>query len=340
MDYRVLCSIRGLKLNGIDTYKTPHFILSNDDSLRIEIFHTNDFKEKIGSANYTLPFDNKTFAVALMQATDEMTSWGRSQIANKLTEQTIYIGQHLRDFLHFLWFIKDNGICSTISIGHVQSENILMYASEISYMTNCFGDINDVCFSKQEMDLADSILKKYISICPGNPIEIHNELLLGDDEDIVPKLTTFQNLPNQNDKINNYRITRAWTFITKARLTHVLPMKIALFIPVLECLFSSESNEVTQKVSERVAFYIGNNSMERQGIFMTIKDAYNLRSKYFHGQELISKHQIVDNLKLLSLKMDYLLRKIFTKIILEDSAIFNETNQNKFDEHMSNIIFK
>ena len=138
----------------------------------------------------------------------------------------------------------------------------------------------------------------------------------------------------------NYRITRAWTFLLKSRMTHVLPMKIAFTIPVLECLFSTDANEVTQKVSERAAFYFGKDNTERQGIFDIIKDVYNLRSKYFHGQELKSKHESIDNQKLLSLSMDCLLRRIFTKVIMEDSALFNEFDQNKFDKDMSSIIFK
>jgi len=117
-------------------------------------------------------------------------------------------------------------------------------------------------------------------------------------------------------------------------------MKIAFTIPVLECLFSTDANEVTQKVSERAAFYFGKDNTERQGIFDIIKDVYNLRSKYFHGQELKSKHESIDNQKLLSLSMDCLLRRIFTKVIMEDSALFNEFDQNKFDKDMSSIIFK
>jgi len=340
MDYRMLCSIQGLKLDGIDFYKIPHFVLCDDANTRNELFNNEDFLKKVGTINYPLQFENRVYAIAKINFLDEMLNWNRINITNKLTEQTIFIGQHLRDFLHFLWFVKDNSISSTMNIGHVQHEEILMYTSEISSITNRFGEVNDTLFSKSEFDLAIEMQKKYIEISPGKPIEIQNDLLLKEDEEIVPRLSRFKNVPNKEDKVPNYRIARAWTFMTKARLSDVLAMKIAFYIPVLECLFCTDSNEVTHKVSERAAFYIGSDYKERFGIYKTIKEAYALRSKYFHGQELIAKHQDIDNQKLLSLKMDYIIRKVLAKIILKDGNIFNEPNQQVFEENMTSLIFK
>ena len=340
MDYRILCSIRGLQLQGMQDYKTDKFILCNNDEFRKELFHSDDFNKKIGAINYTFPFDGKAFGVALIQATPEMLSWNKAEIANKLTEQTIFVGQHLRDFLHFLWFVKDCGIAPVLNIGVVHDKELLFYFSEISYTTNRYGESNDVYFSKSDLDMAGEFLAKYISVCPGKPIEIDESLLIQSTDEVKPHSSIHKITPNPKENVVNYRITRAWTFLLKSRMTHVLPMKIAFTIPVLECLFSTDANEVTQKVSERAAFYIGKDNTERQGIFDIIKDVYSLRSKYFHGQKLQSKHESIDNQKLLSLSMDCLLRRIFTKAILEDSALFNELDQNKFDKDMSSIIFK
>lgn len=69
-----------------------------------------------------------------------------------------------------------------------------------------------------------------------------------------------------------------------ARSESVLPLKIMNYCSVLECLFTSDNTEVTHKVAERFARFIGKDFEDRKRLFKLVKDTYKIRSKAVHGQ--------------------------------------------------------
>ncbi|WP_175423365.1 MULTISPECIES: hypothetical protein [Bacillus] len=53
------------------------------------------------------------------------------------------------------------------------------------------------------------------------------------------------------------RLDRAHYFTLGARVSSILPMKIASYCNALECLFTTDKSEVSRKIAERVALMLG-----------------------------------------------------------------------------------
>jgi hypothetical protein len=106
------------------------------------------------------------------------------------------------------------------------------------------------------------------------------------------------------------RVARAEAFITMARSSPILPLKIYNYCTALECLFNTDASEISHKIAERTALLLGDSSKEKYEIFDTIKDAYSVRSKSTHGK-IINKSN--EHLIHLSECLDNLLRSFFHK---------------------------
>ena len=90
-------------------------------------------------------------------------------------------------------------------------------------------------------------------------------------------------------------------------------MKLSLYIPVFESLFSSGNIE-RDIMSKRVANYLEVSKEENDKI---LNDAYLFTHKYIHGSELIN-YKMPDEQIELSKQIDEIIRKVFTKIIIND----------------------
>jgi len=125
------------------------------------------------------------------------------------------------------------------------------------------------------------------------------------------KSNTYLKYPEANPfgkELN--RISRAESFITIARSNSVIALKIYNYCTALECLLNTDANEITHKISERVALLLGDTINERIGIFKKMKDAYSIRSKSTHGKPI---NKTDDELIELSVFLDNMLRRFFNK---------------------------
>jgi len=121
------------------------------------------------------------------------------------------------------------------------------------------------------------------------------------------------------------RSGRAMQFVVAARRAQDLAFKIANYCSALETLFTTESTELAHKLSERVAFFLGERGHNRREVFSTIKSAYNVRSKLVHGDTL--KQNQIEDLPALSTKCDITLRTILREIFRSEEL------KNIFDAH-------
>ena len=69
-----------------------------------------------------------------------------------------------------------------------------------------------------------------------------------------------------------------------------------MYIAALETLFSKDGSELSHKVAERVAFYLGGIKNEKMYTYRKVKGAYDVRSKYIHGSKLDKKHSTTEKL--------------------------------------------
>jgi hypothetical protein len=199
-------------------------------------------------------------------------------------------------------------------------KEIIVVTKCLVIYTNRFGDFITEYFSSDELNKALEIQQKYLAVFPSI-----NQKGEGFSNETVNKIETNYNSTLYND---HNRIQRSFQFLQALRCSIFLPQKISLYIPIFECLFSIDANEVSHKVSERIAYYIGSDKDERIEIFSLMKDCYDLRSKFFHGSNLGKKHNSVDAQKNMADKIDSICRRVLLKVIYEDAAIFLDTNSN------------
>lgn len=125
-------------------------------------------------------------------------------------------------------------------------------------------------------------------------------------------------------------------FLHIARNHSYLLYRLAFYVPVLECLFGSSTGEITHQVAERIAFYVGQTPQERYELYIDVKDAYSIRSRFIHGDVFDDKS--LKRVNELSTKIDELTRKILLKVVLEDSEIFLEDTKRK--DYLKKLVFQ
>jgi hypothetical protein len=115
------------------------------------------------------------------------------------------------------------------------------------------------------------------------------------------------------------RIERMMSFLTLARAATDLGVKIVNYCICLEVLFSTSSFRVAYQVAERVARFIETDADQRIKTFDAVKKAYGIRSIVVHGDTL--KEGAVPALPDTAEKLDFILRRVFGRILSEDALI-------------------
>jgi hypothetical protein len=113
-------------------------------------------------------------------------------------------------------------------------------------------------------------------------------------------------------------LTRVSYFLNLARDCSDLSVKVAHYATCLEILFSTDSSEISHKLAERVALFLGHTFEERKQLFNRIKSLYSVRSKVVHG-DVFTKAS-VRKLREISLDADDLLRQLL-RLILDSDAL-------------------
>ena len=112
------------------------------------------------------------------------------------------------------------------------------------------------------------------------------------------------------------RETSVWTAIRAliaALQMNVEEIRYLLLWVALEALFGAPS-EITYRISERLAFFIGKNKAEKQSLFSDAKKGYGFRSKVAHGAWKKNKDSTA-----LTATSEGLLRRALVRLLLDDN---------------------
>ncbi|MDD1959009.1 HEPN domain-containing protein [Pseudomonas sp. 39004] len=82
------------------------------------------------------------------------------------------------------------------------------------------------------------------------------------------------------------RFDRFLSFMTSSRKVHHPSLKIAQVCSALESLFSTSTSELTHRLSERVAHFLGGSSQVMESRYQFMKKAYTIRSQVTHGSHI------------------------------------------------------
>ena len=95
----------------------------------------------------------------------------------------------------------------------------------------------------------------------------------------------------------------------------------------LEAIFATSATELTHRLAERVAVFLGHDGPTRLDVYDAVKEAYSLRSTLVHGAQL--KPKLVDRLAGVATTLDGLLRDSLLRILSNKElyALFNGENE-------------
>jgi hypothetical protein len=225
------------------------------------------------------------------------------------------IRKTLSRIVFFTWFFKDSS--SDLNTLYLLAENRGHESYERKVYSNCLGKQIETTFTDDEFKSAAALYARYSSIATINEFE---EMKVGSES---PKRAADINVHDFNYHILN-RMERAINFLEFARATPFLPLKISFYVCAHEALFSTDNLEVTHKISERVAYYIGGDYIDRLDTFKKMKKAYSIRSNYFHGQDFLNVKKA--DLEIAAKSIDEITRRVLRQAITEDIDIFAYNN--------------
>jgi len=244
------------------------------------------------------------------------------------------------------WFIKDNSISNAaIFIREVEpNPKIVLRYPNRTY--NAKGEISNTVYNRDELNSVFMLIPKIINLRTVSNLDFFEKTGLSD----MPMPLDVQYHPELFTKVY-----RALTHLETLRETKHISRKIFHYVAILECLFTRNepismekdinnckknvSNEkekqfniaepvmekvqsITSMVRQRVVSYLGGNLKEKKEIANNITVAYDIRSKYVHGQAIPGKLMTKTSQIKYALRMDSLVRVIFNKIILTDLEFF------------------
>lgn len=134
------------------------------------------------------------------------------------------------------------------------------------------------------------------------------------------------------------RSGRALQFLDSARTAPNLAMRIAHLCSAFETLFSTDASELSHKLAERLAFFLGEFGQSKIDVFKTMKSAYAVRSKLTHGDVL--KEKVVQDLPRISSTCDHYLRITLRELFSSEGLVRRfDVAPEKIDETFQNLIF-
>lgn len=241
-----------------------------------------------------------------------------SDFGNKFT---FYLLRMIEYYIHYLWLYKDNSAYVRDGYLILKDDNPYYFNKSLSTInTTALGDIEPRIFTDSEFKQVNESVK-----CDLLGVGIDEKLSF---QEIID--SDFMNVSKEimTNMIKKERYYRSLFFLIFARSKGQLAIKIANYINSLECLFNTSNAELSHKMAERIALFIGSESNEKEKIYTKIKKAYSIRSKFVHG-DIINKD--LEELCEISTFLDEIIRKIY----LDDIEYFN----NITEEKLNSLIF-
>jgi hypothetical protein len=322
MVVKMVYTCRYFKLEPNTNFIIDPFTFSNDVGTLQKEYLSPEFLKMIGEVRNLTAFKNTSFGFCTIESNNLLTE-------EKLIEWLHAISYKIKYWWFFLWFAKDTNASLDELIAYVpDNHGCAITESAIKYKRADHSK-QPTFFSLSDLRKTDTIIKKYTEL-----MKDRRKLTLEDYKISAPvnKQSGIYISQSTSTPYNeNSRLERAIIFLRFACQAEFMPMKIALYIPVLESLFSNDNLEVKHKVSERCANYIGGSKKEKLENFQTIRHAYDIRSNLLHGAKLSKNtkdkekdHNSLETQINLSKRIDELVRVMLTKVILKDGVFFTD----------------
>jgi hypothetical protein len=317
MEYIFVTRLNNIKIaeplyKGVELCKGLY--LANDDKL-IKQLLTSEFVEWAGKseAGYLGMSDAYLYATTA-RALDE---------ADPIPPLNDFLGIGQLSLVG-LWLVKDNSVNTDTGflIRQCPSPIRILAGNHIAVrFSNSSASFETTDFSREQL-LKEAARLMAVWLGP------QQEISGGDDAD----LALFGSAG---------RLHRLVYFVQAARAQNRLPVKIALYCACLETLFSTDSNELRHRLSERVARVLGQDPTKRREIYDQLRSAYDIRSAVIHSDILTSKYGNSGALEHYSATCDQLLRRAIRKILLDADLLKTFSGSKKtLNAFFTGLIFE
>ncbi len=220
-------------------------------------------------------------------------------------------------FLTAAWCVKDHSISLDELWGMQRVEGVgLITSGRISleglFTLNAQGEAETTSWTKQELET----VHKYISfLCVTQYPQERMEKIK--QEPALEKVSAVSKKDGASYKIEHF-----FNIISRhVRPERDLSFRITFMIQALEALLSTSQSELVYRLSLRVALILGNSPSERNRIFLTMKGAYDVRSKTIHGNTF-KLQKIKTTIPALAQELDEYCRRIARRLF-DDPEFLN-----------------
>ncbi len=326
MKIKLICSLRHCKLpNDPFEFEFSYFnLIQGQEHLDAKIFNDHLYNQ-IGNINIR-EFISKPYFASFLEIR------GKEDFSITTTKTF----SALNALASFIWFAKDNCIDVGLMYSYYADvDDIVLSKYKIANTSNANGEYSETILKLNDLQLAEKAFLKVTKLQNNKPDKKKAPI---PEMNLTRPIISDTNY-HYRDYNENNRIQRALSFLAMARSNSFLPLKISIYIAILETLFTTDSIEVNYKVCQRVAFYLGGDYELKFTNFQKVKEAYDIRSKFFHGQELAKKKDSRENLASISVEIDNIIRKVLTKVLFEDSELFLKDN-TFLNSYYNQLVFK
>ncbi|MFN8288966.1 MAG: HEPN domain-containing protein [Chitinophagaceae bacterium] len=293
------------------------FNLSSDRSKIDEVLKNEGIQKSIGRVERS-QFESLPFFYGEMDLNTKLDNEISEQEIKTVQDNiTIYYGV-LERYISFLWFSKDN-CCSLNSLYAYLPAVKKMLIRRPTPLTSTSKGESDVetTFTTDALMSVGSLLTK------SSEFFYHKNY----------KQKTLKDPPQEDLQVREIlpydfkkqtRIERAFHFLDLARRSNQLVLKISFYVCVYETLFyGTTTGEISHQIAERAALFFSNTRIFRHSVYKQLKQAYAVRSTYFHGNSFKGYKK---DLTEISFYLDNLTRDILYRVFSKDSKIFLQSD--------------
>ena len=221
-----------------------------------------------------------------------------------------------------LWILHDNAVYVDEAFTEARVSSDTAAYSKVS-LASCFvsakGTAEKIAVTADDLFQADELRARWIKYLADT------QCASGDPSDQRAAKIAFSAptmAPVVGSATGSTRLFRFYYFLQTSRITHDLGVRITLYCIGLETLFTTANTQrKSQAVAQRVSRFLETDRQNQDCLFEEVREAYGIRSRIVHGNELRSER--AEDLVHVSLRIDFLLRRVFGKILTSDRLLKN-----------------
>ncbi|MEE1990809.1 HEPN domain-containing protein [Pseudomonas syringae pv. syringae] len=294
---KLITTLRYINFTAPGTYEFMPCVTLIVGAKNISKYIGSDFKRYAGEIEYTHFVGSNNIVVGEVNDKSWGEGWENSTALDVLFCWLMWIEWILQDS----WLAFDSCVHSEIAFAkRVVGRNYEWASNNLTYQAS------DSSGSRQ-------------SVATVGALEIHNWIERGlKIRTYIHQLGVTIGTPVISKKYA--RFARFAHFVQLGRKASHPAMKVAQMCSALESLFSTDTSELTHRLSERVAMFLGGDAEVMEKNYQMMKKCYAVRSQVTHGSHI--KDGVAESIPDMSLEMLNMLRKIALKI-LDDKDLSN-----------------